>query len=476
MTPLAQTRRAPGAVAQIIPSQSSLVICFVLQDMAPFKVIVVGGGPNGITLSHALHHAGIDFVVLERRENVFEDTGASLVLSPHNLRVFHQLGILENVQEIGAPFLHISHSFTPKGQYFSRTYGLSRIRDNHGTALLAFHRARIVREIYDGLPDEAKDRYFTNRKLVDISISDTGVEVTCEDGSSYTGTIVIGADGVHSKTRSIMRRLALEANPALEQTWDPEVPFPSHYKCLWASFTRDTEVGESYETQGHNRSAMYLTGLEKGWIFLYEKLPKPTTERAIYDKEAVRAFAESFADWQVHEKLTIRDIINKESFVSGMANLQEGVAQKKSWAGRIVLVGDACHRFTPNAGLGFNSGVQDVVSLSNKLQALINKSPSDVPDAEALEKAFQDYQQERKEPLAKDYQDAAAATRLQAWASWTYYILARYIFSFRFVRNYLANTSAATSIKGGRVLDFIPAVEPFNGRIPWDHKLKKQLD
>ena len=72
--------------------------------MSPFKVIIVGGGPNGITAAHALHHAGIDFVVLERRQDVFEDTGASLVLSPQNLRIFHQLGILDQFLHLAAPF------------------------------------------------------------------------------------------------------------------------------------------------------------------------------------------------------------------------------------------------------------------------------------------------------------------------------------------------------------------------------------
>jgi 2-polyprenyl-6-methoxyphenol hydroxylase-like FAD-dependent oxidoreductase len=97
--------------------------------MYPFKVIIVGGGPSGIIAAHALHQAGIDFVVLERRQNVFEDTGASLVLSPQNLRVFHQLGILDQFIHLGAPLLHLSQSFSPTSKSFTRTHSLSRIQD-----------------------------------------------------------------------------------------------------------------------------------------------------------------------------------------------------------------------------------------------------------------------------------------------------------------------------------------------------------
>lgn len=47
-----------------------------------FKVIIVGGGPIGLLVAHALGHAGIDFVLLERRERLLEDTGAALIFSP----------------------------------------------------------------------------------------------------------------------------------------------------------------------------------------------------------------------------------------------------------------------------------------------------------------------------------------------------------------------------------------------------------
>ncbi|KAH7362289.1 hypothetical protein B0T11DRAFT_82921 [Plectosphaerella cucumerina] len=443
--------------------------------MAPLKVIVVGGGPNGITAAHALQRAGIDFVVLERRQSVLEDTGASLVLSPHNQRVYHQLGLLDKILAIGEPLLHVTLSFGPESNVFKRTYGLSRLPENHGAPVVIFHRVQLLKVLFDGLPQEAKDRYLTNKKLVDIKTSDSGVEVTCEDGTSYTGDIVLGADGVHSRTRSIMRRLALQSDPSLASAWDPELPFPAHYKCLWASFTRQTEPGESYETQSNGRSAMYLTGKERGWIFLYEKLPQPTTERIDYDEKDIRAYAETFADWQVHEKLKIPDIIDHESFVAGMGNLQEGIAQRKSWAGRIVLVGDAAHRFTPNAGLGLNSGIQDVVSLSNHLKELVDK-PDAVLDAQSLEEVFQKYQDERKIPLANDYDDAAKATRLQAWATWVYRVVARYIFSLGAVRNFLASHRAAAGIKSGFVLNYVPAREPFTGKVPWDHRLKEELD
>lgn len=67
-----------------------------------FKVIVVGGGPVGLTAAQALHRAGIDFVVLERRPHVVIDAGSNLVLSPVGLRAMSQLGLLEALNAVSS--------------------------------------------------------------------------------------------------------------------------------------------------------------------------------------------------------------------------------------------------------------------------------------------------------------------------------------------------------------------------------------
>jgi 2-polyprenyl-6-methoxyphenol hydroxylase-like FAD-dependent oxidoreductase len=68
---------------------------------SPCKIIVVGAGPAGLSLAHALTLAKIDFVVLERRDTVSMDSGASLVLAPTTLRVMEQFGLLDRLLALG---------------------------------------------------------------------------------------------------------------------------------------------------------------------------------------------------------------------------------------------------------------------------------------------------------------------------------------------------------------------------------------
>jgi 2-polyprenyl-6-methoxyphenol hydroxylase-like FAD-dependent oxidoreductase len=66
-----------------------------------FKIVVAGAGPVGLILAYALSAAAIDFVCLDKRDTLFEDAGASLVLLPHTLRVLSQFGIYDGLMAIG---------------------------------------------------------------------------------------------------------------------------------------------------------------------------------------------------------------------------------------------------------------------------------------------------------------------------------------------------------------------------------------
>lgn len=72
-----------------------------------FKVIVVGGGPVGLTTAHSLEKAGIDFVLLEQRKEVIIDAGSNLVLSPVGLKALAELGLGPQIDAVSTPLSRI---------------------------------------------------------------------------------------------------------------------------------------------------------------------------------------------------------------------------------------------------------------------------------------------------------------------------------------------------------------------------------
>lgn len=91
-----------------------------------------------------------------------------------------------------------------------------------------FPRPLLVQTLLDGLKgSESKIR--TGVGIDDIKMTENGVRVRLSDGSIEEGSIVIGADGVHSQTRGIMQRLAKEAGNDIAKDEDPIV---SNYQIM----------------------------------------------------------------------------------------------------------------------------------------------------------------------------------------------------------------------------------------------------
>lgn len=69
------------------------------QRPTSFRVIIVGAGIGGLTLANCLQHAGIDFLVLERREKIGLHVGAGVAMEPNGDRILDQLGVRSDLEE-----------------------------------------------------------------------------------------------------------------------------------------------------------------------------------------------------------------------------------------------------------------------------------------------------------------------------------------------------------------------------------------
>lgn len=336
-----------------------------------------------------------------------------------------------------------------------------------GLEPVAFHRADRVRALLESLPKSIREKYFLGHKVVDIATSETGVVVTCANGKTFSGSMVLGPDGVHSQTRKVMHKLSSESRFSAYRNQEP--PFSASYRCLWSNIPRPCEAGQASDTQSKDRSIMWIVGRERAWIFLYEKLPQPTSDSKRYTKAEMDEFAASFANWPVTESLKIKDVYN--SSTADMSNLEEGVFEHWS-LGRIVLAGDACHKFTPNAGLGYTNGIQDIALLGNLLHNVVRLSPNSEIIEHDLEEIFKEYQAVWKEKLKFDWNISSITTRGHAWANPVFWFFFRFLMPLYVIQWIRENYVVPSLVKQSRVLNYVFGEESIKGRTPWMYPIR----
>lgn len=66
-------------------------------------------------------------------------------------------------------------------------------------------RRGLLEILYDGIAD--KSNIHLNKAVTHVEQNDAGAKVHTEDGEVYEGDIVVGADGIHSKTLREMWRM-----------------------------------------------------------------------------------------------------------------------------------------------------------------------------------------------------------------------------------------------------------------------------
>lgn len=161
-----------------------------------YEAIVVGGGLAGLAMRRRLHQAGLHHLTLERRA-AFSSEGFAINLPGNAIAALHALGLKDQIETLGAP--------TRRREY----------RDQRGRILFevdedAFwgpalrprcvKRSELMAALCEGLPEHSLRMACAVDEIVDDG---TAATVVAQDGASFGARLVIGADGVHSRTRAL---------------------------------------------------------------------------------------------------------------------------------------------------------------------------------------------------------------------------------------------------------------------------------
>ncbi|KAF4985501.1 hypothetical protein FDECE_16522 [Fusarium decemcellulare] len=414
-----------------------------------FKAIIVGAGPVGLVLAHALQASGIDYVMVEQRAQVPPDPSYALFLWPHILRIFHQLGLLDTVEAVGQPMAESIH-LSAEGETLRRGEGFGELLALHGYPMMLFDRGSFAKTLVEAL-DNWEQHVKTGKKLTNIVSRKDSVTVEFADGTSEDGSIVIGADGIWSAVRDQMKGKSLEG--LFDQ--DPN-PFEAPYAGVFAkaSLVQGMTPGCNINVYKRGTHVQVFTSGTEAQIIAYHRIPT-SKERTYFGQNDAEDAAKPWFEVPVAEGVTFGDLWKNKS-AGGSANFDEGVLRWWHW-GRMVLVGDAAHKMNPVRGAGACCGIEDVITLVNGLKRVLRSEPD--PSERDIRQAFIAYQYER-ESAARLWLDVSRFNLdLSTGPSQPALKAAR-----------IADIRTIPLVADGPILDSLPFTEERTGFIPWVRK------
>lgn len=201
-------------------------------------------------------------------------------------------------------------------------------------------------------------------EVLKIEELDNCVQVALKDGSTIRGDILIGADGVHSRTRTEMWRLADLEDPdygaarmrkcmivSFGHLWTmlilPFSAIASTYKCMFGIAQRPDDIpkDKTYKAFFEGRSYLCPMGPDnKAYFFAFFKNPETKFHHDIprYTEDESKELAALYANDHIFDGYTFGDIYERR-MSSVLVPIEEFVLEKCSYK-RAVLIGDSYHK------------------------------------------------------------------------------------------------------------------------------------
>ncbi|KAF9971233.1 hypothetical protein BGZ73_005851 [Actinomortierella ambigua] len=380
------------------------------------KVVIAGGGVGGLLTALLLERAGMDYVILERASQ-YKRLGATLTLSCQIVRLFDQLGLLEELLSI-ARRLSAMTFYKQDLSLIGRT-PLEHFKERYGYSSIGMARPDFVEFL---LRHVNKEKLLWSKKILSAEQDSEGVSVTCADGSVYKGDILVGADGAYSTIREYMYRQMQSEGATIPEADLLPLRFemycnvgvaygldPAVYSCLtseWVELDGTLASEEPFTIWAlpvHNGGIAWVAGGKRLKPKVDDNLQERESDWAIRTREDL---SEQLRDIKLPIGGTLGDLVDHTDPQAISRVLLEDKLFTTWYHGRTVLIGDACHKLLPFGGQGATQAMLDAISLVNMLQAL----PANEP--EKIKQGFESHFQNRFPSAQGAYNSSVMAGKL----------------------------------------------------------------
>lgn len=312
------------------------------------QVGIIGAGPAGLLLSHLLHLAGIESVILEARDRAYvEGRIRAGVLEQGTVDVLNQTGLGARMNRDG--LLHHGTTLRFRG----RSHHIDFV-DLTGKAVMVYGQHEVVKDIIAQRLEDGGQIVF---EAADVAVHDiTGdkprITWTDKDGTQKTldCDFIAGCDGFHGICRP-----AIPAN--VLKVYERVYPFG------WLGIlARSKPVQEELIYNQHDRGFALFSMRSPEITRLYLQCA-PDEDIANWSDDRI---------WdELHKRLEGEDKLRLEEGPI----IQKGVTPMRSFVagpmrhGKLFLAGDSAHIVPPTGAKGMNLAVADVHYLSRALEA-----------------------------------------------------------------------------------------------------------
>ena len=169
----------------------------------PLQILIAGGGIGGLSAGIACADKGHLVRLYERSARVSE-AGAGIQLGPNATRVLADWGVLPAIKAIAVQPTHLRIRDTQSGRQLGQLALGERAEQRYGAPYLTVHRADLHRTLYAHLKQKTNVFLHEGREVAALSDDlNEGVTVGFTDDQMVQGDVMIGADGLWSRTRAL---------------------------------------------------------------------------------------------------------------------------------------------------------------------------------------------------------------------------------------------------------------------------------
>jgi len=335
------------------------------------KILVVGGSLGGLFVGNLLHCAGHEVHILEKVLGSLDGRGAGIVTHPSLMQALSLVGITLD-DNIGVPV---------QGRV---------TLDAKGDTIAQMHLPQVLTSwsrLYHLLKEKfPASRYHGGKALHRLEQDTAHVTAYCEDGTQFTGDLLIASDGLRSAVRAILCPKAMPEYAgyvAWRGVCDEHLLSQHTLNTLFEYFSFGLPEGEQilgYPVAGLNNN---ITPGNRRYNFVwYHQAPADNALRDLLTDADGNYFPQGIAPVKVSYKhiAHIRERARKTLAPqwaevlekTGMVFFQPiyDVYSEKIAFEKIALMGDASFVARPHVGMGVSKAAEDAMSLCNHIEQL----------------------------------------------------------------------------------------------------------